>query len=1666
MASPIISKVIVAVRVRPVNKRESVRFNGATCIKMIGPKTIITDTKQRRKHEKEFTYDYSFWSANPSDSHFCDQDHVFRELGSGVLRNVFDGYNACVLAYGQTGSGKSFTMMGPEEDRGIIPRLCESMFATIEQNTTETVSFKVEVSYIEIYNEKVKDLLGNSKKRLRVREHKIFGPYVEGLNKFAVQDFKTIKRLMDEGNQARTVASTNMNNESSRSHAVFTMTVTQLQYDELSDHTGEKVSRISLVDLAGSERAGKTGATGAHLREGSNINKSLTTLGLVISALADRGLKGKQQQFIPYRDSVLTWLLKDNLGGNSKTVMVATISPSVDNFEESLSTLRYADRAKKIVNHAVVNEDPNEAMIRELREEVERLRAQLGVEGPINSQEALHALREKLSESESLMTELNMSWEEKLKRAETAMREREQALKAMGISIAGGGIAVDLTKSYLINLNSDPSMNEMLIYYLKDTQTRIGTRAASVPQDIVLSGLGIAKEHCIIDNRNGDLFVTPVGNAQTFVNGKPISGDTALAHGFRLACGSNHFFRVNTARTDDAQLSQVSPKKDKSSWEEAKKEIVMKASAAFELEKKHALDEQKKLFDKKMDDLRKQGRLLDQSMVEKARLEAEREAQIAAAEREKLRNEVLDVMGHIRDANDLSEALNYNLKFELKVRLSFKALLTHQSDGSEGREIAVLVKDSRRAEAKTKSYERFQAQLEFMREIYIRLTEGELTVDRIPGYFEPAVMEPIGVASVFLKELSHGMTTKLTPTIIGQDGKACGQLLIDLIVEPKEERDQIDDRLASQTKIEPLALGDVVKFSLCLIEARGIPSALSTFVNARYTLLDCEELMVPEIAPGKRPQNGASSKNGDTRAVFDQSVQGFIEREVTQDFLNYVNESYVAVQVWGHNITAQSDAAQVSKRDLPKGSSPALSRKAAAMLGIEVSPEAERQAIHQKFSHRWLDHRHLLNLWIEVQELNDEEGVYVNVHTSENKNIKVGPIQEIRQGFSRRLNIRIKPDQENPLKITKITGVRFGEVTLMQESSEEQIMSAIVGEPDLDVIRERFSAKLNEKCARLDGPMRSAMTDEHMDEEEKAALIQEWMELVAERDALLRPEAGSELPGAVSTAEITPGYEAKSITVYHPLADDVALRRRMTEPGSNFLELHIINQRLGQWNGQVECTVAWDATAHDDPNLLRVTGSSTYVLMQLQIDCRVGSSDTPLTLSKYVSFRVFKRAHIFKDTQKPGFFSALTGSSAPIVQAPRGTGALYDVITSIPSFDIEDLGETKEENETESISSQLRQHADSWSSLVQIDKLKQSLDMQNSRPTPRNLLRDALGNRGSKLLRAQTAPDVLVNADGLNPTRERDLLERLRLSQEEGDEQVAEICRAELKGSGKASEEWVFLESDSNPPTDMRQPIIKPDSRLGRSATTNIGSSKISTDSSKKHPQSASSQRGKYPMQRKPNTSGGKAGAFAQVNGAVVSETSTDSYAGSSFGELDPAIKSMMGIFRQKLSSASSIEELRAVGHLITVAREEQSVPESELGSLRKIYKTRQSEIEAARAAPSQASVAPSQSQDSQDIALAWKEASMSPVLAHRGNSDFTLNEFRAEEAAVEAELQRGQVNQEGSTSPLGDNPPSHHSSNAKPAQATHSSKYPNLKRIDPKKIAEMYNNQPAPYSF
>uniref|UniRef100_A0A8C1P720 plus-end-directed kinesin ATPase n=1 Tax=Cyprinus carpio TaxID=7962 RepID=A0A8C1P720_CYPCA len=659
------ASVKVAVRVRPFNSRETSK-ESKCIIQMQGNSTTILNPKNPKEPPKSFSFDYSYWShTSPDDPCFASQSLVFNDIGKEMLQHAFEGYNVCIFAYGQTGAGKSYTMMGKQEEgqEGIIPLLCEDLFEKINDNSNEEISYSVEVAYMEIYCERVRDLLNpKNKGNLRVREHPLLGPYVEDLSKLAVTSYTDIADLMDAGNKARTVAATNMNETSSRSHAVFTIVFTQKKYDSETDLSTEKVSKISLVDLAGSERADSTGAKGTRLKEGANINKSLTTLGKVISALAEvvsiinKTCKKKKTDFIPYRDSVLTWLLRENLGGNSRTAMVAALSPADINYDETLSTLRYADRAKQIKCNAVINEDPNNRLVRELKDEVTRLKELLRAQGlgdildtpmgcltaspssgSLCSQAGLQSVSsiqerimstpggeeaiERLKESEKIIAELNETWEEKLRKTESIRMERSALLAEMGVAIRedGGTLGVFSPKKtpHLVNLNEDPLMSECLLYYIKDGITRVGQADAERRQDIVLSGAHIKEEHCIF---RMIVMLEPCEGSETYVNGKRVTSAVQLRSGNRIIMGKNHVFRFNhpeQARAEREKTPTAETPVEPVDWTFAQRELLEKQGIDMKQEMEKRLTEMEILYKKEKeeaDQLLEQQRLVSTSL--------------------------------------------------------------------------------------------------------------------------------------------------------------------------------------------------------------------------------------------------------------------------------------------------------------------------------------------------------------------------------------------------------------------------------------------------------------------------------------------------------------------------------------------------------------------------------------------------------------------------------------------------------------------------------------------------------------------------------------------------------------------------------------------------------------------------------------------------------------------------------------------------------------------------------------------------------------------------------------------------------------------------------------------------------------------------------------------
>ncbi|XP_049878663.1 kinesin-like protein Klp68D isoform X2 [Pectinophora gossypiella] len=348
--------VKVVVRCRPLSEKE--RNEGFDEVVQVWPERGTVQVLNPKGQDKLFTYDAAY-------DHAADTQTIYDEMVRPLVASVLDGFNGCVFAYGQTGTGKTHTMEGGAGDEGVIPRAFRQIWTHIETSASPDVTHLVSCSYVELYLEDLRDLLSKDCKKLTIRGQELNGFYIPEMTSVVCKSAAEMLRVMRTGNRSRAAGRTDMNEHSSRSHAVFLVTVESAHRKD----NRIRVGKLNLVDLAGSERQRKTGAGGDRLREAARINQALSSLGNVISALAEAS------PHVPYRDSKLTRILQDSLGGNSKTIMIANIGPACYNYDETITTLRYAHRAKAIKNKPVRNEDPKDAKLREYQAEIERLRA-------------------------------------------------------------------------------------------------------------------------------------------------------------------------------------------------------------------------------------------------------------------------------------------------------------------------------------------------------------------------------------------------------------------------------------------------------------------------------------------------------------------------------------------------------------------------------------------------------------------------------------------------------------------------------------------------------------------------------------------------------------------------------------------------------------------------------------------------------------------------------------------------------------------------------------------------------------------------------------------------------------------------------------------------------------------------------------------------------------------------------------------------------------------------------------------------------------------------------------------------------------------------------------------------------------------------------------------
>lgn len=1053
---------------------------------------------------------------------------------------------------------------------------------------------------------------------------------------------------------------------------------------------------------------------------------------MVISALADiaAGKKGKGA-FVPYRDSTLTWLLKDNLGGNSKTVMVATISPADDNYEETLSTLRYADRAKRIINNAVVNEDANAKVIRELREEVEKLRSELGQRGGPSSSGGLNTsqydmsgidigkLKEQLMQSESLISELSTTWEEKLKKTEEVHKERHKFLEEMGISIKSTGIQVDASKFYLINLNADPSLNEMLVYYLKES-TLVGRSTAESIQDIQLNGAGVQPEHCLIEVVDGWVFISPKKNAKTYVNGKLLEEKIKLKHGDRIVMGNNYFFRINCARPGDRQNSM------NADFQLAQKELaahelhgestdieLKKLSEKYLAEKEGALEDQRQIYETKFAELMDKLSSMpaggafspdsedsqysrDNDDTYDEELEAAR-----AAERQKLRDQVVRANTLVREANTLSDEMCKETSFRVILQIPKANLDANKKTQIITSEVAIEVTHRSRGTQTVWTLEKLQHRIFLMREMYEqRREDGNLfkkvtsNMTNDPFYEMEKSHTLLGVANLFLEPLNY-QDIKLcySPPIINRQGQIVGHISVEVkrLPDPDDSDDSEADLQIPRAWDSASEINDSISMgkAACevnVLEAYGLPPALCNFVFCQYKFWNNPETLLPGHDVFGLPVGTARFDN---KHIF--------LCDITEPFTEYITTGSLAFEVWGHLSSGFEDRINSKKMEKEKNKDSNI-------------PHALVQ--------RWSELMCTLQMWVEIREL-DDSGQYMPVEVHERPDVSCGGVYQLRQGQSRRLVINVGSMEgfgAYPVVCERITSISIGSVCRVGKMHAGCDSFA---DEDLKRLRTAWSERLMRRREMLGEKLHSIIdkTDKSKsDSELQTMLVDEWVMLVNERNAVLVPQVDSGLPGAPSSKGVPPGMEPRPITLFldkdagttnymNPttIEQDSKVGANQILPLENDTLMKLLN--LEHHETKVRASASWDSSIHNSPDLNCQTAAQDRIYMIVKVGVLLGfPAGVQVTLRKRICVFVYK---------KMSFASAIMRKmTGPRIDAPNRTGVMYELVPSIPKVAGEQDVKEDEDEENENVLEQYTQGISSVESILELEKMRQDIALK------------------------------------------------------------------------------------------------------------------------------------------------------------------------------------------------------------------------------------------------------------------------------------------------------------------------------------------------------------------
>ena len=957
--------IVVGVRVRPFNQREKQR-ESVCCIDMPGNNQtkIVDDTGK----EKTFTFDHSFWSHDgfrtlengymePEDDKYADQKIVFDTVGKQILDNAWQGYHCCLFAYGQTGAGKSYSMVGYGENKGIVPISCNEIFRRIGENKDPDKSFEVQVSMLEIYNEKVQDLLINPNKRpssgLKIRESKVLGIFVDGLSKHPVTSYDEISNKMDDGYNNRTIGSTLMNATSSRAHTIVTIEFKQITM--VAKKKSEKLSMINLVDLAGSERSGSTGATGDRLKEGCNINKSLLILGNVINCLADKAIGKNKNMLPPYRDSALTRILQNALGGNSKTVMICALSPASINYEETLSTLRYADRAKKIQNKAVINESEHDKMVRMLKEEnvslkkmIEDLQKKIGGGGggSISSedQQAFLELKEQYEANQKVMGDMQKTFEERL----------EEAKKHEGENI---GQKVDIKLPHLVVLNEDPQLSYKLRYPLNELPVYVGRKHGNPEPQIKLSGIGIKQNHAVFVKQGDEILLKPhdkEAQKYIYINGKKIGIDGQIIKTKdRIVFGNNTIFVYMKKSTGDdiysidwesaqmelqkeielenkRQIEENEKKKQeeinllKKDYEEEyskrKKEIeetLKKQVEEYELKLKEISQnvEKQRIEQERLNQERKLKERIEQLEEEKVR--KKREIEIKEKEemlrREQLKKEQENIHNSEKLENNLTNILKKIQKMkiiitELKRNINLDAILQKNlveeiDEIQNGANIAIRVENYEEGTVYYWTPDIFHNRYDLMKELFNKFNDEELDLENLKNEEDPLWDEAkpvlIGYSFYKLEPLSYLIGNQSEIAIISPNGNMIGKLEVD-VAPHDDEGNEFDEVPETPSEL----IGQCLQYKVCIYEVKNIPKNFSSNLKVEYECFTDHTTLSTKIY-NKLGNNDENNKDKNVIEIDEESVSIQINEEfehkidyLTKEDIEYIEKEKLCFKIY------------------------------------------------------------------------------------------------------------------------------------------------------------------------------------------------------------------------------------------------------------------------------------------------------------------------------------------------------------------------------------------------------------------------------------------------------------------------------------------------------------------------------------------------------------------------------------------------------------------------------------------------------------------------------------------------------------------------------------------------------------------------------------------------